>query len=30
MSIWQNIFCVITSPKYGWEVINESNIPRVR
>ncbi len=27
MSIWQNIFCVITSPKYGWEVINESNIP---
>lgn len=27
MSIWHNIFCVITSPKYGWEVINESNIP---
>ncbi len=27
MSIWKNIFCVITSPKYGWEVINESNIP---
>ena len=27
MSIWRNIFCVITSPKYGWEVINESNIP---
>jgi len=27
MSIWHNIFCVITSPKYGWELINESNIP---
>lgn len=27
MSIWQNIFCVITAPRYGWEVINESNIP---
>ena len=27
MSIWHNIFCVITTPKYGWEVINESNIP---
>jgi len=27
MSIWRNIFCVITAPKYGWEVINESNIP---
>ena len=27
MSIWHNIFCVITSPRYGWEVINESNIP---
>ena len=27
MSIWNNIFCVITAPKYGWEVINESNIP---
>lgn len=27
MSIWHNIFCVITAPKYGWEVINESNIP---
>ena len=27
MNIWRNIFCVITSPKYGWEVINESNIP---
>ena len=27
MSIWRNIFYVITSPKYGWEVINESNIP---
>ena len=27
MSIWHNIFCVITSPKYGWERINESNIP---
>ena len=27
MSIWQNIWCVITAPKYGWEVINESNIP---
>ena len=27
MNIWHNIFCVITSPKYGWEVINESNIP---
>ena len=27
MSIWHNIFCVITSPKYGWEVINQSNIP---
>jgi len=27
MSIWKNIFCVITSPRYGWEVINESNIP---
>ncbi len=26
MSIWHNIFCVITSPRYGWEVINESNI----
>lgn len=27
MSIWHNIFCVITAPKYGWEVVNESNIP---
>ncbi len=27
MSIWHNIFCVITAPKYGWELINESNIP---
>ncbi len=27
MSVWHNIFCVITSPKYGWEVINQSNIP---
>ncbi len=27
MSIWHNIFCVITAPRYGWEVINESNIP---
>jgi len=27
MSIWHNIFCVITAPKYGWEVINDSNIP---
>ena len=27
MSIWKNIFCVITSPRYGWEVINDSNIP---
>ena len=27
MSIWHNIFCVITSPKYGWELINDSNIP---
>ena len=27
MSIWHNIFCVITSPRYGWDVINESNIP---
>ncbi len=27
MSIWHNIFCVITSPKYGWGLINESNIP---
>lgn len=27
MNIWHNIFCVITSPKYGWEVINDSNIP---
>ena len=27
MSIWHNIFCVITSPRYGWELINESNIP---
>jgi len=27
MNIWHNIFCVITSPRYGWEVINESNIP---
>ena len=27
MSVWHNIFCVITAPKYGWELINESNIP---
>jgi len=27
MNVWRNIFLVITSPKYGWEVINESNIP---
>ena len=27
MSIWRNIFCVITAPKYGWELINETNIP---
>ena len=27
MSIWHNIVCVITSPRYGWEVINDSNIP---
>jgi len=27
MGIWHNIFCVITAPKYGWEVINKSNIP---
>lgn len=27
MSIWHNIFCVITAPKYGWEVIANSNIP---
>ncbi len=27
MSIWHNIFCVITAPRYGWEVINDSNIP---
>ena len=27
MNIWHNIFCVITSPRYGWEVINDSNIP---
>jgi len=27
MNIWHNIFCVITAPKYGWELINESNIP---
>ena len=27
MSVWHNIWCVITSPKYGWELINESNIP---
>lgn len=27
MSIWHNIFCVITAPKYGWELINETNIP---
>ena len=27
MSIWHNIFCVITSPKYGWELIKGSNIP---
>ena len=27
MSIWQNIWCVITAPKYGWELINETNIP---
>ena len=27
MSIWKNIFCVITSPRYGWEVINDSNMP---
>ena len=27
MNIWHNIFCVITSPRYGWELINESNIP---
>ena len=26
MSIFKNIFCVITAPKYGWEVINDSNI----
>lgn len=30
MSIWKNIFCVITSPRYGWEVINDSNIPAGR
>ena len=27
MSIWHNIWCVITAPKYGWELIKESNIP---
>lgn len=27
MSVWHNIFCVITAPRYGWEVINDSNIP---
>ena len=27
MSIWHNIFCVITAPRYGWELINETNIP---
>lgn len=27
MSIWQNIWCVITAPRYGWELIAESNIP---
>ena len=26
MSVWHNIFCVITAPKYGWELITESNI----
>ena len=26
-SILHNIFCVITAPRYGLEVINESNIP---
>ena len=27
MSIWHNIWCVITAPRYGWELINETNIP---
>lgn len=27
MSIWRNIFYVLMSPKYGWEEINQSNIP---
>ena len=27
MKIWHNIFCVITAPKYGWELINDTNIP---
>ena len=30
MSIWQNIWCVITAPRYGWERIAESNIPTGR
>lgn len=30
MSIWHNIWCVITAPRYGWELINENNIPSGR